>query len=285
MRGAVHQVVAMTPATRLLRRVLSPIGDTGRRILHPQAQVFYDRLIEGGYAPNAHIDVLPAYQVIYVCVPKCASSSIKSTLSTLIGRNLQTPEEAYERRLSGLKAPRQVSLATLWHLATSPSALRFAFVRNPYARLVSCWASKFRDQPLVPGQPLIDRYLTWQARTKAGPARGSDQRLSFAEFLTFATSTANERVDPHWECQVNILDMPGIALNYIGRVESFCDDFVRVLDHVDADTALRHRSLRPVNVSDHDPWPAYYTHALAERVYRAYEKDFDRLKYPRRMTS
>jgi Sulfotransferase family len=82
--------------------------------------------------------------VIYVCVPKCASSCIKTTLSALVGRNLQTPEEAYERRLSGLKAPKHVSLATLWHLATSPSALRFAFVRNPYARLVSCWASKFR---------------------------------------------------------------------------------------------------------------------------------------------
>ena len=113
-------------------------------ILHPQAHAFYGRLIERGYAPNEHIDVLPAYQVIYVCVPKCASSCIKTTLSALVGRNLQTPEEAHERRLSGLRAPKHVSLATLWHLATSPSALRFAFVRNPYARLVSCWASKFR---------------------------------------------------------------------------------------------------------------------------------------------
>jgi hypothetical protein len=279
---AVLKAIAMTPATRLVRRVLSPIGEAGRRVLHPQAHAFYKQLMEGGYAPNEHIDVIPAYRLVYVCIPKCASSRIKNSLSRLIGRSLQTPQETYERKLSGLKAPKHVSLATFLQLATDPSALRFSFVRNPYARLVSCWASKFQDQPLLPGRPLIDRYLMWQRQVDSAPFKGMGQRLSFAEFVTFATATANERIDPHWERQVNILDMPGIELNFVGRVESFQGDFVRVLDHVGADAAMRRESIRPLNVSDHEPWPTYFTQELAEQVYRAYEEDFDLLKYPRK---
>jgi hypothetical protein len=45
---------------------------------------------------------------------------------------------------------------------------------------------------------------------------------------------------------------------------------------------MRRESIRPLNVSDHEPWPTYFTQELAEQVYRAYEEDFDLLKYPRK---
>jgi hypothetical protein len=59
-------------------------------------------------------------------------------------------------------APRHVGMSTFYRLVTSPGTLRFSFVRNPYARLVSAWADKYRDKPLVPGDSFIDQYLKYR---------------------------------------------------------------------------------------------------------------------------
>ena len=75
--------------------------------------------------------------------------------------------------------------------------------------------------------------------------------------------------------------MPGIRLDFIGKVETFARDFARVLDHLHANDALRRAATRAVNESRHDSWTRYYTPSLADRLYRAYECDFDRLAYPR----
>jgi hypothetical protein len=57
----------------------------------------------------------------------------------------------------------------------------------------------------------------------------------------------------------------------VGRVETFAQDFSRVLGHVRASPALRARSVLPFNASYHDAWPSYYTAELADMVYRAHE--------------
>src|SRR4030081_477435 len=100
----------MKTVTRVFRRYSSPIADNARRLLYPQAHAFYKKLIEDGYHPNLLIDVLPDERIVYVCVPKCASSRIKKTLSVLLGRHIQSPEEVYERKLSGLENPKGVGL-------------------------------------------------------------------------------------------------------------------------------------------------------------------------------
>src|SRR5262249_48184693 len=137
----------VTPATKLYRQFSKPIENAARRLLYPQAYAFYTKLFEAGYLPNVLIDVLTGHKIIYVCVPKCASSRIKRTLSGLLGRHIQSSEDAWERRRSGLKSPKCVGMRTFWQLSIAPHTLRFSFVRNPYSRLVSLWAHQFRDQP------------------------------------------------------------------------------------------------------------------------------------------
>jgi hypothetical protein len=76
--------------------------------------------------------------------------------------------------------------------------------------------------------------------------------------------------------------MPGIALDFVGRIERFSQDIVRVLDHIAATNGIRGDAANPVNPSRHGPWADYYTPELRDRIYRAYERDFDRFEYPRR---
>jgi hypothetical protein len=154
-------------------------------------------------------------------------------------------------------------------------------VRNPYARAVSCWADKFRDKPLAPGDPFIDIYLARRHEIDATLPAGADRTLSFADFITFFAAVTRQRCDIHLQVQDDILSMPGITLDFIGKVETFAQDFDRVLGHVRASAALRRDALAAVNESKHDPWASYYTPALADRLYRACECDFDRFGYPR----
>jgi hypothetical protein len=64
-------------------------------------------------------------------------------------------------------------------------------------------------------------------------------------------------------------------------MESFNPDFTYVLDRLGASEEIRREALVPVHSSRHRHWSEYYTPQLAERIYRAYERDFDRFKYSR----
>ena len=56
------------------------------------------------------------------------------------------------------------------------------------------------------------------------------------------------------------------------------------MDHVGPDRELYEAIAVRLNKTRHEPWPAYYTPALADRVYRAYEADFSRFAYPRTLS-
>jgi hypothetical protein len=251
------------------------------RLLDPEATSFFETMAEGGYNPNAHIDVLPRHGLIYISVPKCASTTIKGALSVL-DRGVAPPSDRlHARRYSGLYSPLRVGLSTFRQLALSPNTLRFSFVRNPYARLVSAWADKFQDKPLVPGNSFIEAYLDHRPAIDRALPHGAGRTLSFVQFVTFAIVTADCRLDAHWQMQDDLVSMPGISVNFVGKVENFSDDFTRVLDHVGADERVRTAVRARHNESRHQPWRDYYNDALAKQVYRAYRRDFERFGYSR----
>lgn len=251
------------------------------RLRDPQAAAFFDRLTAGGFDPNAHIDVVERYGLIYLAVPKCASTTVKTVLSVLTGAAVTSREHSHRRRASGLKSPRLVGVSAFHRIATSPASLRFSFVRNPYARLVSAWADKYRAKPLVPGDSFVDQYLAYRTEIDARLPRVSAATLSFPDFVEFASATAEHRLNAHWHLQDNLLGVPGIELDMVGKVETFHDDFSRVLNRLGLDGKLLAIVDSRLNATRHGPWPDYYTAALAARVYRAYERDFDRFGYAR----
>lgn len=249
--------------------------------LNPAAVTFYENLLVGGYEPDQLLFVLPRHKLIYVAVPKVASTRIKRTLAKVEGRLSRSLKPSRRSLPRGPYGPRSMTVNSFYRLATSPDTLRFSFVRNPYARAVSCWAHKFADQPLIHGNSFIDAYLAIRQEIDTDLPVGPDRTLSFAEFVVFAAATAKARHDIHLQTQDEILNMPGITLDLIGKMETFDADFVRVLDHLDASDEIRRDAAIMINKSRHDDWPNYFTRELADRIYRAYECDFDRFSYAR----
>jgi hypothetical protein len=264
-------------AKQLLWMASGPLTD----MFDPAAAEFYAKVISDGYEPDLLLNVLPVHKLLYVVIPKAASTRIRQTLARVAGRRTRSLKPSRFSKYRGPYGPRSMTKSAFYRLATSAETLRFSFVRNPYARAVSCWADKFHGKPLVPGDPLIDAYLAIRRNLAANLPVGPDRSLSFPEFVSFAAAVAQDRCDIHLQTQDDILSMPGIKLDHIGKVESFAKDFIPVLDHVRADDAVRREALVPINESRHDRWPAYYTPALADRIYRACERDFDRFGYPR----
>lgn len=244
----------------------------------------HSRLIEGGVcAPDRHIDVLPAHRLIYVCVPKSGSSTVKRILCALIGSGATSIERVHKRKYSCLKSPTLVGLMEFRRLAADPRTLRFSFVRNPYARLVSAWADKFQNKPLVSDDSFVEQYRTFRCNGGSSSAGCADRPSTFEEFVEFAENTARSGVNAHWQLQDDILAAAPLKLDFIGKLENFQSDIIRVLDHVRASPELRELINIRMNASRHRPWASYYSAELADRVYRIYERDFDRFKYPRRI--
>jgi hypothetical protein len=248
--------------------------------LDPAAIAFYERLQAGGYEPDRLLKALPAHKLIYVIVPKAASTRIRTTLVRVAGKYARSPRPCRWLHF-GTRSPRSMTPSSFFRLATSPQTLRFSFVRNPYARSVSCWAEKFRERQLAGADPTLRMYLATRHEVDANLPAGRDHTLSFPDFVIYATSVAWRRRDSHIQAQADILSMPGITLDLVGKVETFLEDFSRVLEHLRADDSVRRDAIVPLNKSDHAHWPDYYTPELAERIYRAYEPDFDLFGYPR----
>jgi hypothetical protein len=247
----------------------------------PRGMDFYKRLEEGGYIPNLLVNVVPKHKIIYILVPKAASTRIRLTLAKATGQHMRTLDSGRRRKYRGPYGPRSMTVGSFFRLATSRETLRFSFVRNPYARAVSCWADKFCNKPLVGGDVFVEFYLANRREIDSNLPEGADRTLSFFDFVVFAAAMAKRRCDIHIQTQHDILSMPGIKLDFVGKVESFQEDFVRVLDHISASDAVRRDAALPVNESHCDDWRDYYTSELADRIYQAYECDFDHFGYPR----
>lgn len=246
----------------------------------PKAALFFAEMAQGRTHPEAHIDALPQQRLIYVCVPKCASTTIKTALSALQGHAAPS-RTIHKRHHSGLRSPAQIGVSAFYRLATAPDTLRFSFVRNPYSRLVSTWTDKFRNKPLVSGNSFIDLYLRHRAAVSRGLPAGRGETLSFKQFVAFATETLDECLDPHLQRQTDLTNVPGLALDFIGKVETFRQDFSRVLDHAGVLDTTRQAVGARNNATHHSPWQSFYGDELANRVYRAYRDDFSNYGYSR----
>jgi hypothetical protein len=143
-----------------------------------------------------------------------------------------------------LNHPYQVRLPRAGHRGH----FHFAFVRNPWDRLVSCWQDKV----------LARDYFA------LGPGRPEIRRLP--EFLEYVARLDLDKCDPHLRRQTALIDLDRV--DFIGRFERFEDDFATVCRRLGIPETFGHH-----NPTDHEEYSVYYDDGTAETVGRLYEPD------------
>ena len=78
---------------------------------------------------------------------------------------------------------------------------------------------KFVNKPLVPGDTFVDIYLATRQGIDARLPAGADRTLSFAEFVDFCRGDRAVASDVTLQAQDDILNIPGLPLDFVGKVE------------------------------------------------------------------
>lgn len=142
---------------------------------------------------------------------------------------------------------------------------KFAFVRNPYGRLVSAFHQVKNNAPNPRTQQWAETHLDG-----VDSFRSFLQRL--AESATFRwTVTSMDHFRPQWE----FLTVNGaIDVDYLGRFEQIESDFEKIAERLHLEEQLPHR-----NQSSHRSYHWYYQDKQTNVVERMYRRDFERLGY------
>ncbi len=218
------------------------------------------------------INLSEKYRYIYINNPKTGCSTLKSALVELELRDAGRVIDLSDRRsIHGLLSPLRQRppiwpSPTLSHLVQQDYTF-ISFIRNPYTRLLSCYCDKIVSGALA--QPLIFRDLP-----------GHRQPEGFTEFVHQIVSQTDLEMNPHWRPQVTNLLFGHIPYTFIGRLETYAEDFVRAFAAIgvvgEAVPMLLHlnKGRYPgVELSK------FYDTALQKLVYQRYQADFEAFGY------
>ncbi|WP_168028782.1 sulfotransferase family 2 domain-containing protein [Falsiroseomonas selenitidurans] len=196
-----------------------------------------------------------AHRTIFVHIQKTGGTSVTAAF----GQPINAPDKHH--RADQL---RERLGAAVWD-----SYFTFAFVRNPWDRLVSWWSMIDAMRPrLDSGAPLnaFSRYVLRSAR-------------SFEEFLLHATEEIVEEggAKSITRCQTDYLvDSQGrLLVDFVGRFETLEADFSRIAARLPQPPA----PLRHMNRSRRSDYRQYYTPRLADLVAARFSKDIERFGY------
>ncbi len=198
--------------------------------------------------------IIDELKLVFVHIQKTGGNSISKALGQSTGHSTKHFTAAQLRSLAGEDA---------WN-----AYFKFAFVRNPWDRLVSWWS-------------MIDRH---RPRHEAGEKLNAFQTLVLTRAKTFADFVRLKDcvVDPDGRKSVHFNQ-----IDYLTDAEGeIIVDFVGRFEHLgrDLDTALSGRlgrriDLPHLNASSRGDYRKFYSPDLAEEVARIYERDIRAFGY------
>lgn len=214
-----------------------------------------------------HFVVFRDRPLIYGRVPKVANSSVKDALSHLLVE--QVSSEA--RRTQSDRFWKQETNGET-HMATPGFAWRrrkekycFAFVRNPFDRLVSCYSNKMLDP---------------RAFTKPMEAAGYRLNMSFEEFVDVTVAIPDAELDPHFMPQSQMLMHEGnLVPRFVGHFEALEKEWSRLKRRLSKLHGIEIPALPKKNMrrsgDGEDIRTLFAKEEIAEKVAKKYKTDID----------
>ena len=203
---------------------------------------------------------LSAYEILFLCIdkkklayfpiPKTGSTSIKKSLLGLeySERDLYKVHEVAEKYLSN---------------SPGNEYFRFAFVRNPFSRVVSSYKNKIKG---------VKHFESGTGLRVLHSIRLSNiffkREMTFDNFIKSICTIPDRMIDPHVSTQSILLKNQKV--DFIGKVERLNED---IDDIIKTNNFPKVEHLN--KTSDEFEWMDFYTLDTAEKVYCRYKKDFD----------
>ncbi|MEQ8992757.1 MAG: sulfotransferase family 2 domain-containing protein [Pseudomonadales bacterium] len=217
--------------------------------------------------PKFSILLVP-YEAVYIDIAKNASSSLKAVFAKDLGLDLAATAGNSHLLDFPRPQPPDVSGARLY-----PELFTFAFVRNPWDRLVSCYRDKIRGE--VSGftrfsSAGIAHCLSGFTEFRAG--------MSFKAFANAVASIDDAVADEHFRSQhIHLVNDAGhIAIDYVGRYERLIDDFHWVTSTIGLPTRSLPRLQATTSAVD---YRTNYDDQTREVVARRYARDIELFSY------
>lgn len=213
--------------------------------------------------------LLERHAAVYIEIPKVACTSIKTALAGVVGVDLAdsggNPHEARWPVPQVAPAPRGPRF---------PGLFAFAFVRDPWDRLVSCYRDKIRGE--------VDGYTFFTIRPGVANCLARFDAfvagMSFDEFVRAVAAVPDGDADPHFRSQHTFVtdDAGQLAVDFVGRYERLADD----LRAVERRIGLAPLALPRLQVARTPlPFAAFYTAETAQLVADRYARDVDLFGY------
>ncbi len=178
----------------------------------------------------------------------------------------------YGPLLSGFQVPLESEL--MYRAFYSDDYYRFAFVRHPYSRVLSCYLDRVKRL-----QSSVSKEIHQMARDNLGI---NDAPVSFEDFVrvldTFESVTD---MNEHYRPCYNDLFAGDVDLHFVGRFESVNEDFEKVRDHLGLDPEITLGQNHPTPTGAADKLKKFYSPRVKRIVDRLYAVDFEMYGYKR----
>lgn len=210
--------------------------------------------------------LLKNLKTIYIPIPKVACSSLKRICAGLLG--LPIPINDIAEEIHFLKFP----CAKKYKIRTNyKNYFKFAFVRNPWSRLVSCYNDKIAYESGHVYERYNNHFIDYLKTMKV-----YSENMSFEKFVNVVCNIPDDYAQAHFRSQYSYLvDEKGlIPLEFIGRFEQLSSDF----DHLSQKIGVR-LELPHIRPGKNHNYRDYYTGNTQKMIAARYEKDIDIFKF------
>jgi len=205
--------------------------------------------------------------LVFLHVPKTAGTSMQTLLRLRGGKHIMDEDFDFEKmnHIVFIGSPdidfmlRRTNIDKNWW----KDSYKFAFVRNPWDRLVSCYHffCRIRLSRDRVSNPCLKSWKTFIQRVVIDH--------EYLGVLKMSTSKS------HFQAILPQVTWLRPYIDFIGKFENVNEDWAKLLENV----GLEFEPLPHVNVSVHKPYREYYTKEIKDAVTKFYEEDIDTFKY------
>jgi len=218
---------------------------------------------------NTGVFISPKRDFLFTKNEKSGNNTARRTLQNLASRKpLPQDFRDVNRWMYPMLLPSDLGIRRVEELNTR-IPFKFAIVRNPYARTLSCYLDKFSHGRVNP--------------TGLGKRLGSDTAVDFAGFVARICAQEPAQMDPHWRIQYHNIYCDRIRYDHFVRFENYEEEFGALMQRF-----FGRSDMRNVRKGQHKAelkLADYYTPEIARAVREKYAVDFEMFGYSRELPS